>query len=145
MAPSHNLKQCGLIKLINKILWHLSLWIIIKDLKIPISKMTLKLICWDNFTPSPEIINLFSSDKSLVCVIVASWYLLSPSLIPLAFVYSGGKLQGTLPMVFCDHTTGGSMSQELKRQTCCMRSQSYERLWPPLLKLKFGNGWFTSK
>ena len=25
-----------------------------------------------------------------------------------------------------------------------MRSQSHERLWPPLLKLKFGNGWLTS-
>ena len=25
-----------------------------------------------------------------------------------------------------------------------MKSQSYERLWPPLLKLKFGNGWLTS-
>ena len=25
-----------------------------------------------------------------------------------------------------------------------MRSQSHERLWPPQLKLKFGNGWFTS-
>ena len=43
MAPSHYLKQCGLIiKLINKILWHLSQWIIMKDLKIPISKMRLK-------------------------------------------------------------------------------------------------------
>ena len=25
-----------------------------------------------------------------------------------------------------------------------MRSQSHERLWPPLLKLKFGNGWLTT-
>ena len=30
-------------------------------------------------------------------------------------------------------------------KNCCMRSQSHERLWPPLLKLKFGNGWLTSK
>ena len=29
----------------------------------------------------------------------------------------------------------GPMSQELERQTCCMRSQPHERLWPPLLKL----------
>ena len=27
------------------------------------------------------------------------------------------------------------------RHTCCMRSQSQRRLWPPLLTLKFGNGW----
>ena len=68
-APSHYLKQCGLIiKLINNVLWHLSQWIIITDLKIPISKMRLKLVCWDNFTPSPEIIHLFSSDNSFVCV-----------------------------------------------------------------------------
>ena len=68
MAPSHYMKQCGLIiKLINNFLWHLSQWIIITDLKIPISKMKLKLVCWDNFTPSPEIIHLFSSDNSFVC------------------------------------------------------------------------------
>ena len=30
------------------------------------------------------------------------------------------------------------------RQLCCMRSQSYGRLWP-LLKLKFGNCWLISK
>ena len=36
----------------------------------------------------------------------------------------------------------GAMSQE---HTCCMRSQSHERSWPSLLKLKFGNGWFISK
>ena len=35
-----------------------------------------------------------------------------------------------------------AMTQE---HTCCMRSQSHERSWPPLLKLKFGNGWLTSK
>ena len=69
MAPSHYLKQCGLIiKLINKVPWHLYQWIIIKDLKIPISKMRLKLVLWDNFTSSPEIIHLilFSSDNSFV-------------------------------------------------------------------------------
>ena len=36
----------------------------------------------------------------------------------------------------------GAMSQE---HTCCMRSQSHERSRPPLFKLKFGNGWLTSK
>ena len=30
------------------------------------------------------------------------------------------------------------------KQPCCMRSQSHGRLWP-LLKLKFGNCWLTSK
>ena len=43
-----------------------------KDLNIPISKMRLKLICWDNFTPGPEIIHLFCSDNSFVCVMVVS-------------------------------------------------------------------------
>ena len=36
----------------------------------------------------------------------------------------------------------GAMFQELK--PCCMRSQSHGRLWP-LLKLKLGNCWLTSK
>ena len=31
------------------------------------------------------------------------------------------------------------------RHTCFTRSQSHERLWRPLLKLKFVNGWLTSK
>ena len=133
-APSHYLKQCGLIiKLINKVLWHSLHRIIIKDLKIPISKMRLKLVCWDNFTPSPKIIHLFSSD--FVChggkllSIVTSF---NPSGLCLL---KGNKVPS--PCVFCDHTTGGAMSQEL---TCCMRSQSHERSWPTLLKLKFGNG-----
>ena len=102
MAPNHYLKQCRLIiKLINKVLWHLSQWIIIKDLKIPISKMRLKLVCWDSFTPSPEIINLFNNDTDLhtsnsmtmiivLFVMVVSWYLLSPSLILQVSVYSRG-------------------------------------------------------
>ena len=69
MAPSYYLKQCGLIiKLINKVLWHLYQWIIIKDLKIPISTMRLKLVLCDNFTSIPEIIHFisFSSDNSFV-------------------------------------------------------------------------------
>ena len=47
-----------------------------KGLKIPISKMRLRLICWDNYTPSPEIIHLFGtgigSDNSFVYVMVVS-------------------------------------------------------------------------
>ena len=142
MAPSHYLKQCGLIvKLINKVMWHLSglsQWVIMKDLNIPISKMRLKLTCWDNLTPSPEIIHLFSSDNSFLCVMVVSWCSLSPSLIPLASVYSRGTRYPPHGLLWPHHR--GAMSQELKRQTCCMRSQSHERLWPPLLKLKFQNG-----
>ena len=115
---------------------------IIKDLKIPISKMRLKLVFWDNFIPSPEIIHLFSSDNSFVCH-GRSWYLLSPSLILLASVYSRGTRYP--PLVSFVTTPQGAMSQE---HTCCTRSQSHERSWPPLLtwlKLKFGNGWLTSK
>ena len=133
MAPSHYLKQCGLIiKLINKVLWHLSQWIIMKDLKIPI-KWDWNLICLDNFIPSPEIIHLFSSDNSFVCVMVVSWQLLSQSLIPLASVYSRGTRYPPHSLLWPHHR--GPMSQELKRQNCCMRSQPHERLWPPLLKL----------
>ena len=141
MAPSHFLKQCGLIiKLINKVLQHLSQWIITKDLKIPISKMRLKLVGLDNFNSSPEIINSFSSDNSFLCFMVVSWYLMSPSLILLASVYSRGTRYP--PHVSFVTTPQGAMSQE---HTCYMRSQSHERSWPPLLKLKFGNGWLTSK
>ena len=109
MEPSHYLKQCGLIiKLINKVLWHLSQWVIMNDLKIPISKMRLKLICWDNFTPNPEIVNLLSSDNSFVChggeqIIIVT--ISNPSSLCLS---TQGE-QGTLPMVFCDHTTGGNL------------------------------------
>ena len=42
-------------------------------------------------------------------------------------------------------TSQGAVSQELEWQTCCMRNKSHERLWPPLLKLKFGNSWLTSQ
>ena len=91
------------------------------------------LICWDNFIPSPDIIHLFSSDNSFVCVMVVSWQLLSQSLIPLASVYSRGTRYPPQSLLWPHHR--GPMSQELKRQTCCMRSQPHERLWPPLLKL----------
>ena len=115
MAPSHYLKQCGLIiKLINKVPWHLCQWIIIKDLKIPISKMRLKLVLWDNFTSSPEIIHFFYSAVIIVlfCVMVVSWYLLSPSLILLTAVYSRGTRNP--PHMSFVTTLQGAMFQELK-------------------------------
>ena len=99
--------------------------------------MRLKLVCWDNFTPSPQIIHLFSSDNSFVCAMVVSWYSLSPSLILLASVHSRGTGY-PVHVSFVNTPQGGP------KNTCCMRSQSHERLWPPLLKLKFGNGWLTS-
>ena len=91
------------------------------------------LICRDNFIPSPEIIHLFSSDNSFICVMVVCWQLLSQSLIPLVSVYSRGTRYPPHSLLWPHHR--GPMSQELKRQTCCMRSQPHERLWPPLLKL----------
>ena len=95
--------------------------------------MRLKL---DNFTPSLEIIHLFSSDNSYVCVMVVIYCHNLWSFWPLS---TQGE-QGTLPpCVFCDHTTEG----QCPKNTCCMRSQAHERLWP-LLKLKIGNGWLTS-
>ena len=144
MAPSHYLKQCGLIiKLINKVPWHLYQWIIIKNLKIPISKMRLKLVLWDNFTSSPEIIHfiLFRSDNSFVLRH-------GGKLIFFVTIFNSSDcclLKGVKvpsPCVFCDHTTGGQCSKNWK-QPCYMRSQSHGRLWPPL-KLKFGNCWSTT-
>ena len=125
MAPSHYLKQYGLIiKLVDKVLCHLSQWIIMKDMKIPISKMRLKLIRWDNFTPSHEMIHLFSCDNSFVCVVMVSWYLLSPSLIPLVSVYSGGTRYPTHCRLWPHHR--GVMSQELNRKTNLLHKESVE-------------------
>ena len=64
---------------------------------------------------------------------VVSWQLLSQYLILLASVYSRGTRYPPHSLLWPHHR--GPMSQELKRQTCCMRSQPHERLWPPLLKL----------
>ena len=36
------------------------------------------------------------------------------------------------------------LANAMTKNTCCMKSQSHERLWTPLLKQKFGNGWLTS-
>ena len=111
MAPSHYLKQCGLIiKLINKVPWHLCQWIIIKDLKIPISKMRLKLVLWDNFTSSPEIIHfiLFSSDNSFVLCH-------GGKLIFIVTIFNTSDCcllkenKEPSPYVFCDHITGGNV------------------------------------
>ena len=53
MTPSHCLKHRGfIIKLINKDLWHLFQWIVIKVLKMPVSKTRLQIVCCDNVTPS---------------------------------------------------------------------------------------------
>ena len=112
MAPSHYLIQCGLIiELINKVLWHLSQWIIMKDLQ-PISKTRLKLICWDNFNPSPEIVHLFSSDNSFVCAMVVSWYLLSQSLIPVFYLLKGSKVPS--PWSFVTTPQGGNVPRTSK-------------------------------
>ena len=144
MAPSHYLKQCGLIiKLINKVPWHLYQWIIIKDLKIPISKMRLKL--WDNFTSSPEIIHftLFSSDNSFVLChggkLIFIMFIVTIFNPSDCCLLKGNKVPS--PCVFWDHATGGNIP---RIKPCCIRSQSHGRLWP-LLKLKFGNCWLTSK
>ena len=139
-APSHYLKQCRLIiKLINNVPWHLSQWIIIKYLKMPNSKMRLKLVCWDKFTPRPEIIHLFSSDNSFLHHGGKLIYLLSPSLIPLASVHSRGTRYP--PYVsFVTTPQGGNVP----KTPVAWWVKSQGRLWPPLLKLKFGNGWSTS-
>ena len=109
---------------ISNVLWHLSQWIIITDLKIPISKMRLKLVCWDNFTPSPEIIHLFSSDNSFVCVMAVSNIFLSPSLILLASVHS----RATRYHAHVSFVTTPQGGNGCPKNTCCMKSQSHERL-----------------
>ena len=48
------------------------------------------------------------------------------------------------PCVFCDHTTGGQCP---KNKEHLLREESVTwkiNLWPPLLKLRFGNGWLTN-
>ena len=116
-APNHYLKQGRLLnKLIHNVPWHLSQQIIIQDLKIPISKMRLKVVRWDDFTPSgiPKITHLFSSDNSFVCFMVVSWYLLSPSLIFLASVHSRGtRYPAHVMHVSGDHTTWGDKQRFL--------------------------------
>ena len=67
-----------------------------------------------------------------------SRYSLSPSLILLISVYSGGTRYPAL-VFFVTTPQGGNVPR-----TPVVCSQSHERLWPPLLKLKFGNGWLTS-
>ena len=70
---------------------------------------------------------------------VVSGYLLLPSLILLASGHSRGTRYPT-HVSFVTTPQGG----QCPKNTCCMKSQSHERLWPILLKLKFGNGWLTS-
>ena len=110
MAPSHYLKQCGLIIiLINKVLWHLSQQIIIKDLKITISKMRLKLVCWDNFTPSLKIIHLFGSD--FLCHVGKLSSIVTIFNLSGLCLLKGNKVPS--PCVFCDHTTGEQCPKNL--------------------------------
>ena len=112
---------------------YLSGWITIKDLKIPISKMRLKFVCWDNFTPSPEIIHLFSNDNSFVYVKVMSWYSLSPSLIYLASIHSRGTR-------YPAPGGGGAMSHEHM-----LHEESVTwKIMTSSVKTKFGNGLLTS-
>ena len=66
-------------------------------------------------------------------------YLLSPSLIPLASVHSRGTRYP--PYVsFVTTPQGGNVP----KTPVAWWVKSQGRLWPPLLKLKFGNGWWTS-
>ena len=97
--------------------------------------MRLKLEYWDNFTPSLEIIHLFSRDNSYVCVMLVIVTIFNLSGL---CALKGNKVP--CPCLLWPHHRGWQYPQN----TCCMRSQSHERLWPPLLKLKFGNGWLTS-
>ena len=86
---------------------------------------------------------VYSAVIIVLFVMAVSWYLLTPSLTLLASVYSRGTMYP--PHVSFVTTPQGAMSP---KNTCCMRSQSHERSWPPLLtwlKLKFGNGWLTGK
>ena len=80
--------------------------------------MRLKLVPWDNFTSSPEIVYciLFSSDNSFVLChggkLIFIVTIFNPSDCCLL---KGYKVLS--PRVFCDHTTGGggwAMFQELK-------------------------------
>ena len=75
----------------------------------------------------------------MIIVLFVSWWLeifcvtiFNPSGLCLL---KGNKVP--CPCIFCDHTTG----VHCPKSTCCMKSQSYEKLWPPL---NFRNGWLTS-
>ena len=99
-----------------------------------------KLVCWDNFTQALKSF-IYSAVIIVLFVMVVSWYLLSLSLILRTglCLLKGNKVPS--PCVFCDYTTGGNV----RRTYLFMRSQSHERSWPPVLKLKFGNSWVPSK
>ena len=142
MAPSHYLKQCGIItKLINKVLQHLSQWIFIKDLKIPISKMRLKLAWLDNFTPSPEIIHLCISDNSFICHggnLISIVTIVNPSGLCLL---KGNKVPS--PCVFCDHTTGGNVPRKyLLLVSICGMGHHWSMWWLVYHCIGLGHHWF---
>ena len=96
------------------------------------------LICLDNFIPSPEIIHLFSSDNSFVCVMVVSWQLLSQSLIPLASVCSRGTRYPPHSLLWPHHR--GPMSQELKKTNLLHEESVTWKIMTSSVKAKFGNG-----
>ena len=135
-APSHYLKQCGLIiKLINRVPWHLSQWIIIRYQSVKWD--------WDLYVgviSASAMKSFINSEVIKVCLchsgkLIFIVTIFNPSGLCLL---KGNKVP--CPCVFCDHTTGGQCS----KKNCCMKSQSHERLWPPLLKLKFENDWLPS-
>ena len=145
MAPSHYLKQYGLIiKLINNVPWHLSQWIIIK---------------WDwnlyvgIISPQAWNYHLFSSDNSFLCH--------SGKLIFIVIIFNPSGLlstrgeQGTLSMCLlwphhrcvcvcvCVCVWGGGGGGYVQRAPTTWRV-SHMKDYNLLLKLKFGNGWLIS-
>ena len=102
---------------------------------------------------SPQALKsfIYSALESAVIIVLymlwwwlVSWYLLSASLIPLASVYSRGTRYPPRGLLW-PHHRGQCLKNLNQWQTCCMRNKAHERLWPPLLKLKFGNSWLTSQ
>ena len=67
---------------------------------------------------------------------VVNWHAIKSSLTVLRHVWCWVEFHP-------HHCLRGDRGQ-CPKNTCCMKRQSHERLWPPLLKLKFGNGWLTS-
>ena len=85
-APSHYMKQCGLIiKLINKVSWHLS-----------------RMVGVFSECRCSSCSSLLSSNNSFLFVMVVNWYLLLSSLIPLS---TQGKTV-PCPCAIGDYTTG---------------------------------------
>ena len=75
--------------------------------------MRLKLECWDNFIPNPEIIHLFSRDKFSLCHGVKLMFIVT-IFNPLASVYSRGTRYLTLPMCLLWPHEGGQCPKNLR-------------------------------